>query len=418
MRRIMKLIVCLLGLAAAGADWPGFRGPHGNGVSDERGFPTQWTSKHNIVWKTRLPGPGSSSPIVWKDRVFLTCYTGYGLAKKEGGDVKNLRRHLLCLERKSGTILWNKQVDVKLPENSFTGFITEHGYASSTPVTDGERLYVFFGQPGVLAFDFEGKQLWQTPVGTSLNSWGSGSSPILHDDLLIVNAGVESDALVALDRKSGKEAWRYKGIGDSWSSPLLVEAPGGKREVVLNIQGSLVGIDPDKGIKLWDCEGISTSASTSSPVSDKGMVYAMGSGFEGRTIMAVRAGGRGDVTQTHVLWKQKAGAGVTSPVLAGDHLYWVSGQLGCVKVATGELLFQQRLYEARMEYASPVSADGKIFAFTRRNGAYVFTARAQFEQIAHNDLGDTSDFNSSPALSAGQIFVRSNEYAYCIGEKK
>jgi outer membrane protein assembly factor BamB len=410
---LLAVIGLLLGMPAAGADWPCFRGPQGLGVAEDRGLPTRWSATENVLWKRKLPGPGASSPIISAGRLFVTCYSGYGVGK--GGDMEKLRRHLLCLDAKTGDVLWQRDVAAVLPESRYDRFMAEHGYSSSTPAADGERVYVFFGRSGVLAFDFEGRQLWQTIVGTALNGWGSAASLVLYKDRILVNATVEKSALIALDKRSGKELWKAKGIRDSWSTPVLAEVPGGGTEVVLNTLGEILAFDPNTGQKLWECEGIGGTAATSTPVTRGGIVWLMGTGFEGRMTLAVRAGGRGDVTETHILWRQKVGAGICSPVLYGDYLFWVNGQVGCLRADTGEVVFRERLYEARQEYASPVVADGKLFAFTRRNGGYVLAASGKFERLAHNDLGDTSQFNASPAISDGRLFVRSDEYLYCIG---
>jgi outer membrane protein assembly factor BamB len=418
-RASLGLGFCLVLVAVAGSDWPRFRGPGGQGVSKDKGFPVHWSAKENILWKLKLPGPGSSSPIVWKDRVFVTCYTGYGLVRGKSGDLQKLRRHLLCINRSSGNILWQKEVVALLPESDFSSMISEHGYASSTPGTDGEHVYVFFGRTGVLAFDFAGNQLWHKEVGKYVDGWGSASSPILYKDLVIVNASIESQSLVALNRKTGEQVWRAKDISSGWSSPILVEVPGGKVELVQTTSDELLGFDPDTGTQLWSCEGVTSATASSSPVSRNGIVYVMGAANAGgRTLMAVRAAGKGDVSKTHVVWKKKLGANHCSLLLYRDLLWWISGQVYCVRPDTGQLVFQERLYPTRQEYVSPVAAEGRIYAFTRYNGAFVLTAQGKFEQLAHNNLGDDSAFNASPALSNGHIFVRSNRFLYCIGQRR
>jgi outer membrane protein assembly factor BamB len=413
--RTLPLLATLgaLGLVS-GADWPQFRGPSADGVSPEQGLPVTWGPDKNVVWKTHLPGPGISGPIVWKDRVFVTCYTGHGVGKP-GGDVKDLRRHLLCVDRADGKIRWQREAAPKLPEIKFNSYLREHGYVSSTPATDGERVYVFFGRTGVLAFDFDGNLQWQTEVGTSLNGWGSASSPVLYRDVVLVNASVESGALVALDRRSGKVKWRTKGVRDTWSTPVVVELPGGKHEVVLNTSGLLLGFDADTGERLWECEQPAAATPATTPVARNGIIYTMSALAAQSQAMAVRAGGRGDVTQTHILWKQKGGANLCSPVLYGDYLYWVNAQVWCVRADTGALVYQQRLYDSRNEYGSPVAADGKIYAFTHRNGTYVLAAGPRFEVLAHNELGDESKFGATAAVSNHQLFTRSNTYLYCLG---
>src|SRR5947209_7177429 len=167
---LAALGLALIVLPVGAADWPNFRGPQGSGVSQETNLPTAWSDKENVVWKIDLPGPGSSSPVVRGDKVFVTCYTGYGVDKSNPGNQEDLRRHLICVDRKDGRLLWDKQVKAKLPEQSYTGpYITRHGYASSTPAIDGERIYVFFGKTGVLAFNFDGKELWHADVGDSVD---------------------------------------------------------------------------------------------------------------------------------------------------------------------------------------------------------------------------------------------------------
>src|SRR5262249_4984242 len=193
----LRRTACVLFLAVAactalGADWRQFRGPGGLGISDEKGLPTEWTADKNIVWKVKLPGGGASSPVTLGKRVFVTCYSGYGLDDKDIGEMGNLRRHLLCIDRGTGKTLWAKEFEPLLPEHKYTGEGSYHGYAASTPLTDGERLYVFFGKSGVYCFDLDGHPLWHTLVGKNINGWGSGTSPILYKDLLIIHASVES----------------------------------------------------------------------------------------------------------------------------------------------------------------------------------------------------------------------------------
>jgi len=230
--RLPPLLAALLTCVSThitAADWSQFRGPDGSGVSDAKGTPLKWSDTEGLAWKTDLPGPGTSSPIVFGNKIFLTCYTG--VQPGRGGSLDDLKRHLLCLDRATGKLLWNTPVPADLPEQS--GIREDHGYATSTPVADAERVYVFWGKSGVFAFDHAGKKLWNTKVGDKLNGWGSATSPVLHKDLVLVNASVESSALVALDKKTGAEKWRAGGITESWHAPLVVALPGGKSEVVL-----------------------------------------------------------------------------------------------------------------------------------------------------------------------------------------
>ncbi len=402
----------------AGADWSEFRGPHGLGISTEKGLPVQWSDDKNIVWKTRLPGPGTSSPVTTGDRVFLTCYTGYAVEADKPGTMEDLRRHVLCLDRGSGKILWTKEFMPEFPEHKYQGEGSYHGYASSTPATDGERLYVFFGKSGVYCFDLDGKELWHVKVGKGINGWGSGASPVHYKNLVIVNASVESGQMVALDKNNGQEVWKAPGIGSAWNTPLLVKAPSGETELVVSVQNWVVGLDPDKGKELWRAEGVHRYVCPS-VVAHDGVVYAIGGGS---TSLAVKAGGRGDVTKTKVLWRENKGSNVSSPIYHDGHLYWASdgnGIVYCQEAATGKFVYQKRLEPpSGLIYASPVLADGKIYYVSQRKGTYVVTAKPEFELLAHNVFKeDGSRTNASPAVSNGQILLRSDQYVYCIGSK-
>ncbi|MBM4094120.1 MAG: hypothetical protein FJ276_32645, partial [Planctomycetes bacterium] len=192
-------------------DWSQFRGPGGLGISGQKGLPLTWGAEKNVVWKTELPGPGASSPITVGERIFVTCYTGYGVNSQEPGEVAELRRHLLCINRADGRIVWNREIKARMPEPPYRGSMQRHGYASSTPASDGERVYAFFGKSGVFAFDLDGRQLWHADVGFGTHEWGTGASPVVYRNLVIVNASIESESLVALSANSGKEVWRADG---------------------------------------------------------------------------------------------------------------------------------------------------------------------------------------------------------------
>ena len=216
-------------------DWSQFRGP-AQGVSAEKSLPASWSATEHVVWKTALPGPGTSSPILVGDKIFLTAYSGFNVPG-EPGDMNALKRHLVCLDRKSGKLLWKKDVEAKLPEQP--KIRDEHGYASSTPASDGKRIYCFFGKSGAKAFDLTGKELWTADVGDALHGWGSAASPVLYENTVLINASVESQSLVALDVATGKEVWRARGIKESWNTPVLA-----KTELLLAIQGKILGLDP------------------------------------------------------------------------------------------------------------------------------------------------------------------------------
>ena len=413
--RLMGGVLLLLSVSAFAGDWSQFRGPGGLGVSDEKNLPATWSDTENLVWKLDLPGPGSSSPIVWGDRVFVTCYTGYGLDENNPGEQENLKRHLLCVDRKTGKTLWDKEVAAKLPEPEFSSFQALHGYASSTPATDGERVFVFYGKSGVLAYDFAGQELWRADVGDKDFYWGVGASPLLYKNFVIVNAAVESGSLVALDRQTGKEQWKTVGLRGCWGTPVLVDVPGGKPEIVLSQPNTVKGFDPDSGDELWKCDGIKESYLCPTIVAKDGVVYTIGA--RDATSLAVKAGGKGDVSATHFVWTKRGGSNVTSPAIFGEHLYWVSDQgvAFCLKADSGEQVYQQRLRGG--VYSSVAIADGKIYVVSQKNGTYVLALGPKFEQLANNRLADESTFNASPAISQGQLFLRSDKRLYCIGKK-
>src|SRR5262249_30660771 len=249
------LLLGAAGTRGVAADWRQFRGPGGLGISDEKGLPTEWDAEKNIAWRVKLPGAGASCPVTIGNRVFVTCYSGYGMDVAKPGNMDDLRRHLLCLDRATGKRQWEKEFQPVLPEHEYKGEGSYQGYAASTPVLDDGHVYVFFGKAGVYCFDLDGKEVWHTLVGKNINGWGSGASPILYKDTVIVNASVESGALVALDRATGKEVWRSPGISSAWNTPVLVKTEKGQ-ELVVSIQNHVVAVDPDTGKELWRAEGV------------------------------------------------------------------------------------------------------------------------------------------------------------------
>jgi outer membrane protein assembly factor BamB len=415
LRPLTVLAVVLSASSVSAGDWTQFRGPGGQGVSDESSAPLKWSSKENIVWKAEMPGPGASSPITLGDRVFITCYSGYGL-EPAAGDQKELVRHLLCLDRDMGMTLWRKTFQPKLPEHQYQGEGSYHGYAASTPITDGERLYVFFGKSGVFCFDLKGEQLWQASVGENTNGWGSGASPLLYENLLIVNASVESGSLVALDKLTGEEVWRTKGINSAWNTPLVV--PGKARtELIVSMADHVVSFSPETGEELWRAEGVHRYVCPSAVAHDD-VVYAIGGGS---TSLAVRTGGSGDVTELHGVWRVNKGANVSSPIYHEGNLYWTrdGGIVCCQDAATGEMVYEERLApDSGTIWASPVLAAGKLYYVSQHKGVFVVAAAPKFELLAHNVLeDDDSRTNASPAVSNGQLFLRTDRNLYCIGDE-
>lgn len=405
-------------VAAEAVVWSQFRGPGGLGISNEKGLPTTWSAEENVVWKTPLPGAGTSSPIVLGDRIFLTCYSGYnmpGSGRGERGSQENLKLHVMRLDL-NGKIVWTKDVAPKLPEQE--RIRDDHGYASATPAADGERLFVFFGKSGVFAFDHDGKQLWQADVGSELSGWGSAASVVLHKNRVIVNASVESESLVGLDRDTGKEVWRVKRIREAWNTPILVTPAGGKPELVVAMPKKLLAVDPETGEEVWHCNSPISSYIAPSMIAHDGVVYCVGGRTNG--CLAVRAGGKGDVTESHIVWEGIKGSNVTSPVYHNGHIYWCSDirEIAyCAEAATGKIVYEERVSRLGGVYGSPVLADGKIYYPARSGRVYVVPAEPKFSILQTNSLGDRGDHISSPAIAAGRIYLRNNKFLYALGTK-
>ncbi|MFP6649969.1 MAG: PQQ-binding-like beta-propeller repeat protein, partial [Pirellulaceae bacterium] len=330
LRQILPLfLITSLGMLTTShsADWFQFRGPGGLGASQETGIPTRWSKEDNVQWRAELPGPGTSSPIVVGNRVYLTSYSGYAEKVELPGQVENLKRHLVAIHRETGEVLFVRDFKPVLPESTYSGGNNaRHGYSSSTPISDGKRLYLFFGKSGVYCLDLDGKEIWNTRVGDNTRGWGSSNSPLLYENLVIINASVESGAIVALDKETGKEVWRSGGIRGSWNTPLLAKTAEGKTELVVSIPEKILGFDPATGKQLWSCVGIPDRGYVCpSVVADKGIVYAIGG--RKNTALAVRTGGRGEVTESHRLWITDKGSNVSSPVYHDGHIYWFHDRL-------------------------------------------------------------------------------------------
>ncbi len=407
-------------------DWPRFRGPNGSGIGSADKVPLAWSDSENLQWKADLPGPGASSPIIVGDRVLVTCYTGYGTDRENPGTPSDLQRHLLCFDRHTGARLWQATVASTHDEDAYQGFITEHGYASSTPVTDGEHVYVMFGKTGVAAFDLDGHQLWLTNVGVESDParWGNGGSCVLFDDLVIVNATNVGHAVIALNKKDGSEAWKYfdAEMTSCWSTPILVSA-GGRQELVNCVPGKILALDPASGRELWVAESPIKSTTCASLVEQDGIVFAMG-GRAGDAI-AVRCGGNGDVSETHTVWKSKLRSGIGTPVVRDGRLYWTAtGIAFCANCANGETVYKERLPAAAPaaerrrpagDYASAISFGDKLLLTLRSGAIHVLPISETFTVERTNQFTeDPGPFHGTPAISDGQLFIRSDKFLYCI----
>lgn len=465
------LISFLFTSHCSAADWLRFRGPNGSGVSpDQEATPVTWSATENLKWKVELPGSGVSCPIVVGDKIFVTCYSGYGVSRNEAGSQEDLKRHLLCVDRTTGRTIWEKSFEAALPEDPYSGAgVPQHGYASHTPVSDGTSVYAFFGKSGVYAFDLDGKELWKASVGQESDprQWGSSSSPIIAGKVLIVAAGPEARAIVGIDTATGKELWRAdsEGLGNVWGSPAVAEIDEKRTDVVIGAPGEIWGLNPATGKLRWYCEALGSDQFSSSVVIQDGIVYAI----EGRGAgsIAVKAGGKGDVTKTNVIWSGRDSSRFGTPIVYDGRMYFVSDTvMNCISAANGEKIYQSRFEGGSApaggrgagggrgdgsgggrgdgsgggrgegggrpgggrqgggggmggNYASLILADGKLYYTTRNGDMFVFKASDKFEQLAVNRVTDESeDFSATPAVSNGELFYRSNRHLYCVSAKK
>lgn len=423
------LITLLLGLTPAASDssdWKRFRGPQGAGQIDGPPVPIEWSAEKNLKWRTALPGKGVSSPVVANGRVYLTCYTGYGIDFENPGEPEKLVRHLLAFDRQSGRELWRVSVPSTSAEDPYAGFITQHGYASSTPVTDGENVYALLGKSGLFAFDRDGKQLWKADLGQGSDpaKWGDGSSPILVKDTVIVDAGILGNHIVGLDKRTGEQRWAVKDptFTNSWATPTPVRV-GDRTQILVHVPKKVLAIDPADGKILWSATSPLDDAACSSIVTKDGIAYLMGS--RAGHALAVKCDGSGDVSGTHTVWQKRLRSGIGTPIIVGDHMYWTTGGLFlAASLETGEYVYRERLPRLggptggfpNADYSSPIAVDGKIIQFTRSGESYVIDPDNEFKLVSHNPAfaDDESAFSSTPAASDGDLFIRSDRFLYCI----
>ena len=406
-------------------DWTRFRGVNGTGVSDSTMLPTSWSDSENIAWKVELPGAGSSSPIVTGDRIFVTCYSGYGIGRE--GSADQLVRHLICVDGTQGKILWDKTVPAGDREDPYQGYISEHGYASNSATTDGTHVFVFHGKSGVFAYDMEGSELWNHSVGkeSSNRQWGSAASLVLLDNKLIVNASEESRAVIALDKVSGQEIWKAEAsaLELSYGTPAAVNRDDGKTELVLAVPGEVWGLNSDTGKLSWFVETQLTGNISPSPLVVNQSVYVFG-GYRSAGSYLVRSGGKGDITKSHVEWYSRNSSYVATPAYHDGHLYWIDDQgiAWCQEASSGKQVYRQRVQQlksgGRPVYASPIVAGGKLYVVTRHDGTLIIPATTEFTVESHNVLtSDETDFNATPAIYDNQLLLRSNRALYCIKSK-
>lgn len=395
--------VRMIATEGAGAEyWPRWRGPSGQGLVSGSDYPDTWSETENVLWRADVPGRGNSSPIVWADRVFLT--TSY-----DGGR----RLSVLAYDRTDGSLLWERFA----PEGTLERVHQKNGHASATAATDGERIYVSFGSRGLVAFDFDGELAWHVDLGPMGNYHGTAGSPLLYKDRIILYQDHSRDSFVAaFDTRTGRQLWRTpRSARVGWGTPIAIRVAD-HDEIIVSSQNRVQAYNPDTGDELWRCDG-NLFEVIPTPVVGYGMLFCS-SGRAGPTL-AIRPGGRGDVTDSHLVWTSPKGSPfVPSPILYGEHLYIVNDMASIAtafQASTGEVLWQGRLGVAqRVGFsASPVAVDGKVFFTNDEGETFVLRAGAEFDLMHVNRLNART--LASPALVDGRWYFRTGRELLAIG---
>jgi outer membrane protein assembly factor BamB len=403
-----------VGWGAAASSWPRFRGPNGTGVAADKGIPVHWDEKEGIIWKRELPGSGNSSPVIWGRKVFLQSSSDDG---KE--------RQLVCLDAADGRILWTRSVTASTDKKH-----SKNTYASSTPATDGQRVYALFWDGArilLTAYNFEGNRLWERDLGAFNTSaptdgHGCGASPMVFGDrVFLANDQSGKSVLVAVDARTGEIAWEAprKSFRTCYSTPFVLERPGAGPELIVASTAGITSYEPGSGRENWAWTWTFDKASlrtVASPIFTQGLIIASsGDGSGDRHTVAVKPGE--DRSTPALIW----GAGkrvfpyVPTMLASGDYLYFVNdgGFAGCIEAATGRVLWDERLGDGDVT-ASPVLIDGKIYAINEKGVAYVFKAAPTYQPVAKSSLGEK--VLASPAVSDGRLYIRGEKHLFCIGK--
>lgn len=437
-RRIFLCLICLFSVSPVkagevAANWHQWRGPEATGVSRTATPPLMWSDTENVQWKAEIEGQGGSSPIVWGDQVFLSTAVNTGKVNPEKVAPESQTHEnpfgikypntfyefvVLCLDRATGETIWRKVATTQVPVE---GHHHDNDYASSSPTTDGERLYVWFGSAGLYCYSLGGEFLWSRDLGPAKTrlSFGEGSSPVVYDGRLILTRDQEEQSYITvMDAKTGKTLWRKERDEPScWATPIVV-AHGDTKQVITNAHNRVRSYDLADGKLLWECGG-QVSNVTPSPVSDGTTVFCM-SGYRGASVMALPLDALGDISGTdRIRWQRDQGTPyVPSPILYDDFLYFNQSNnaiLTCVNAKSGEILIERtRMPNVRGIYASPVGAQDRVYYVGRDGVTLVLKKGGTFDVLATNILNDQID--SSPALAGEQLFLRGEKHLYCISE--
>jgi len=410
------LAVALLAAATGAENWPEWRGPERTGRSSETGLPLRWSATENVAWKLPMPERSGSTPIVWGDRVFLSVAAGD-------------RLDLWCVDRAKGTAAWRR------PLGGGNVSPRKHNMSSPSPVTDGKTVWVMTGTGVLKAFDFAGAERWARDIPKDYGPfgllWGYASSPLLHDGALVVQVlhGMNTDAasyLLRIDGATGKTLWRVerptdavRESPDAYTTPALV-GRGATAEIVVSGGDCVTGHDPATGKELWRAAGLNPEREghyrlVASPVASGDLVFVPS---RVRPLIALRAGGRGDVTRSHRLWSFDSGPDVPTPATDGTHLYVVTdrGIVWCLDAKTGATVYGPQRIKPGTYSASPVLADGRVYVTSEDGVTTVYKAGPGFALLAENTVDELT--LSSLAVSDGQLFLRTEKHLYCIGQQR
>ncbi len=396
-------------------NWPCWRGPNGDGTSQETNLPVEWDAVKNVIWKSEVPGVGYSSPIVWEDKLFTLT------ALKETQE-----KVLLCYDAKTGKLLWQKTV-IKSP---FEAKHNDNSFASGTPATDGKLIYVAFldGQEVVVAaYDFSGKQIWIQRPGKYYSPHGFSCSPALFENKVIINGDGISEAfftptsrkseafLCALNRDDGDIMWSVPhDTAHSFSTPIFRKMDG-KMQMIFCGNKEIASYNPDDGSKYWYVRGPWEDFCSSPVYNEKNDLLLISSAWPQRHLLAIKPDGQGDVTESKVVWRTTKGAYyVPSPVCTDNYLFstMTNGEVHCIEVATGKTVWTENLGK---QYSSPVLANGLVYMPNDEGVITVIKPGTEFKMIAQNSIGER--MNASPAISNGKIYLRGDKHLFCIGLK-
>mgnify|MGYP001430080225 CR=1 FL=1 len=450
MKNLCTLCVALLGInlslnaddfaKAKASNWAHWRGPEANGVANGSNPPVTWSEKKNVRWKVPIDGFGTSTPIIWKNKIFLLSVVDTGkidpsLPRPEDQpkrvfDITHPNTTyefvVLCLDRKTGKTLWRKTATKIIPHE---GTHRDNNFASASPTTDGERIYCWFGSAGLFCYDLEGKKLWERNLGKAKigASLGEGCSPVLHKGKLVMLRDHQGQSSIqVLDAKNGKTLWKKnRDTRNGWSTPAVVEYEG-KTQVITTASrqkpgnsttpGKVISYDLANGDVIWQCSGLTDNA-IPCPIVEDGVAYCM-TGYQGFSLLAVPISGKGDQAGK-TLWKRERGTPyVPSPVLYDGLLYFTQSNqaiLSCVDAKTGKVLMERtRIKGLSNVYASLLGAGDHIYVVGRYGKTAVLKRTGKFDLVATNTLADR--FDSSPAVSGDQLFLRGHRFLYCIGK--